>query len=105
MLLLNMFDGIFDRRELDNLLTLLEPATDVWAHLRPGGWKNTITATLCGLPVEISLRPSWTAGHLNLALTDEIRRDLRARLDRITAPRIWLHAEPLTITLEPSTDD
>ncbi|GIG02072.1 hypothetical protein [Catellatospora citrea] len=105
MLALNMFDGIFDRRDLDNLLTLLEPATDVHAQLRPWGWKSTFTSTLHGLPVQISLLPPWTAGHLNLALTDEIRRDMRVCLDHLAAPRIWLHAEPMTITLQPSTND
>jgi hypothetical protein len=99
-----MFDGIFDRRDLDNLLTLLEPATDVWAHLRPWGWKSTFTATLVGLPVEISLLLPWSAGHLNIALTHEIRLDMRARLNGIDAPRIWLHADPTAITLQPSDD-
>jgi hypothetical protein len=100
-----MFDGIFDRRDLDNLLTLLNPATDVWAHLRPWGWKCTFTATLCGLPIEISFLPPWTAGYLAIDLTEGIRDGMRTQLDRITAPRIWLHAEPATIDLQPSTDN
>jgi hypothetical protein len=103
--MLNMFDGIFERRDLDNLLNLLAAATDVRAHLRPWGWKSTFTATLSGLPVEISFLPPWTAGHVSFDLTDEIRHGMREQLDRITTPRIWLHAEPRAIDLQPSTDD
>jgi hypothetical protein len=103
--MLNMFDGIFARRDLDNMLSLLAAATDVHAHLRPWGWKSTFTATLSGLPVEISFLPPWTAGHVSIDLTDEIRHGMRAQLDRITTPRIWLHAEPRAIDLQPSTDD
>lgn len=99
-----MFDGTFDRRDLDNLLALLDPATDAWARLRPWGWRCTFAATLHGLQVEIDILPPWAAGEVGVDLTEEIRRGMRAQLDRITTPQIWLHAEPRSIILRPSID-
>ncbi len=102
--MLNIFDGIFDRRDLDSLLTLLDPATDAYANLRPWGWPCTFTATITGLPVQVDIRPPWTAGYVSVDLTDEVRRGMRAQIDRLQSPRIWLHAEDRVITLRPSID-
>lgn len=104
MLGLGMFDGIFDRRDLDNLLTLLDGAADAYANLRPWGWTCTFTATITNLPVQVDILPPWTAGYLSIALTDEVRRDMRTQLDGLQAARIWLHAEGRVITLRPSAD-
>ncbi|MDI1461058.1 hypothetical protein QEZ54_08790 [Catellatospora sp. KI3] len=43
-LTLGLLDGIFERRDLDNLLTLLAPASDVRAHLRRRGHKSRSNA-------------------------------------------------------------
>lgn len=100
-----MFDATFCRDELQILLARLAGVADVIADLRESGWPCTISGKIGHLELQIVSRPLWARGHLVIGLNPQRRQHLATTLETLTHPRIWLHAEPDAIRLEPSPDD
>jgi hypothetical protein len=89
-----MFDGVFDRNELFNLLALLQLGNSIRANLRDNYWPHCeFDLRIYHLEVTVRIRTLFARGGWNHALTPELLDHMLEQQMTITEPRIWLHAE------------